>query len=97
MGGSAILEYNMNHLFFERIVELIDSLEEPSDEFEIDYVEIGKEMKIMIDLLIISYARAEANFADDTMMKAKDFIENMRNYWGQFLLNYINTREADFQ
>lgn len=97
MGGSAILEYNMNHLFFERIVELIDSLEEPSDEFEIDYVEIGREMKIMIDLLIISYARAEANFADDTMMKAKDFIENMRNYWGQFLLNYINTREADFQ
>ena len=41
-------------------------------------------MKIMIDLLIISYARAEANFADDTMMKAKDFIENMRNIGGNF-------------
>jgi len=93
MGGSAILEYNMNHLFFERINELLELLE--SGEEDVDSVEIGREMKVLIDLLIISYARAESNFADDTMMKAKDFIEHMRNYWGQFLLNYINTRDAD--
>jgi len=92
MGGRAILEYNMNHLFFDRITELIAVLE--SGDEDVDSVEIGHELKVLIDLLIISYARAESNFADDTMMKAKDFIDNMRNYWGQFLLNYINTRES---
>ena len=53
------------------------------------------ELKVLIDLLIVSYARAEANFADDTMMKADQFVENIRNYWGQFLQSYINTRELE--
>lgn len=92
MGGKAILEYNMGHIFFERITELLQILEEEED---VDAVEIANELKILIDLLIVSYARAEANFADDTMMKADQFVENIRNYWGQFLQSYINTRELE--
>ena len=92
MGGKAILEYNMDHIFFERITELLQILEEEEDA---DAVEIANELKILIDLLIVSYARAEANFADDTMMKAEQFVENLRNYWGQFLQSYINTRELE--
>ena len=96
-GGHAILEYNMSHLFFARIGELIDMLEEGEEGDDFDPTEIAFELKVLIDLMIISYARAESNFADDTMMKAGDFIDNMRNYWGQFLLNYINTRDAENQ
>ena len=92
MGGRAILEYNMGHIFFERISELLQILEEEED---VDAVEIANELKVLIDLLIVSYARAEANFADDTMMKADQFVENIRNYWGQFLQSYINTRELE--
>ena len=92
MGGKAILEYNMGHIFFERISELLQILEEEED---VDAVEIANELKVLIDLLIVSYARAEANFADDTMMKADQFVENIRNYWGQFLQSYINTRELE--
>ena len=92
MGGKAILEYNMDHVFFERITELLEILEAEEDA---DPVEIASELKILIDLLIVSYARAEANFADDSMMKAGQFIENIRNYWGQFLQSYINTREME--
>jgi hypothetical protein len=92
-GGSAILEYNMTHIFFLRIYELIDMLdEEPTAE---DAAEIAWELKVMIDLMIMSYARAEANFAGDTMMRAGEFIDNMRSYWGQFLVSYINTRESE--
>ena len=70
----------MDHIFFERITELLQILEEEEDA---DPVETN-ELKALIDLLIVSYARAEANFADDTMMKDQ-FVENIRNYWGQFL------------
>ena len=56
---------------------------------------IATELKVLIDLLIVSYSRAEANFADDTMLKAGDFIEQIRNYWGQFLKSYINTRDME--
>lgn len=92
MGGKAILEYNMGHIFFERISDLLQILE---DEEDVDAVEIANELKVLIDLLIVSYARAEANFSDDTMMKADQFVENIRNYWGQFLQSYINTRELE--
>lgn len=92
MGGKAILEYNMDHVFFSRISELLEMLEAEEDA---DPVLIAGELKVLIDLLIVSYSRAEANFADDTMLTAGDFIENIRNYWGQFLKSYINTRDAE--
>jgi len=41
-------------------------------------------------LMIIAYARAEANFADGTLLKAENYIDDFRNYWGQFLSAYIN-------
>ena len=52
-------------------------------------------MKILVDLMIISYCRSEATFSEDTMMKAGTFLDNMRSSWGQFLLNYINTRDSE--
>ena len=96
-GGRAILEYNLSHKFFERIYELIEHLD--NDEIEGGYTskEVAQELKILIDLMIISYARAESTFAEDTMMKAGNFIDTMRNSWGQFLLNYINTRDSELE
>jgi len=92
VGGRAILEYNMDHEFFDRINELLSMLEAEEDA---DPMLIATELKVLIDLLIVSYSRAEANFADDTMLKAGDFIEQIRNYWGQFLKSYINTRDME--
>ena len=92
VGGRAILEYNMDHEFFDRINELLSILEAEEDA---DPMLIATELKVLIDLLIVSYSRAEANFADDTMLKAGDFIEQIRNYWGQFLKSYINTRDLE--
>ena len=92
VGGRAILEYNMDHEFFDRINELLSILEAEEDA---DPMLIATELKVLIDLLIVSYSRAEANFADDTMLKAGDFIEQIRNYWGQFLKSYINTRDME--
>jgi hypothetical protein len=80
------------HEFFDRITDLLSILESEEDA---DPIFIANELKVLIDLLIVSYSRAEANFADDTMLKAGDFIEQIRNYWGQFLKSYINTREME--
>ena len=91
--GGAILEYNVSHRFFEYINELLEGLLDPDDDTSPEFV--SDELKIMIDLMIISYARAEGNFADDQMMKAEQYRDMMRNYWGQFLLSYINFREAE--
>jgi hypothetical protein len=92
--GRAILEYNMGHVFFERIYELLESLEDSEAE-GYDPERAVEDMKVLIDLMIISYARSEANFADGTLLKAEQYIDDFRNYWGQFLSAYINEMDAD--
>jgi len=95
MGGAAVLEYNLDHVFFKRLDELIDSLEEPDEDDELSTREIAREIKILFDLMIISYARSEANFSDDTNLTAGQFVEEMRASWGRFLMSYIRTRNDE--
>jgi hypothetical protein len=86
--GSAIIEYNMQHTFFEYVYGLLDTLDDPhADDY--DPARTAEQMKVVIDLMIIAYARAEANFADGTLLKAENYIDDFRNYWGQFLSAYI--------
>ena len=94
-GGRAILEYNMEHVFFEKIYDLLEMLDNQADDETLEPSEIAHELKVLIDLMIVSYARSEATFGQDTMMKAETFIDDMRRSWGQFLLNYINQRDSE--
>jgi hypothetical protein len=87
--GSAIIEYNMQHSFFEYVYSLLETLDDPLAE-DYDPARTAEQMKLLIDLMIVAYARAEANFADGTLLKAEDYIDDFRNYWGQFLSAYIN-------
>jgi len=86
LGGSSILEYNMSHIFFEKIFEIIGSLEEIESREEA--VKVARSLKDLIDILIIAYAKGEARFAPDQKMEAEDFIQNIRVNWGQFLQSY---------
>ena len=61
-----------------------------SDAENYDPANTAEQLKLVIDLMIIAYARAEANFADGTLLKAENYIDDFRNYWGQFLSAYIN-------
>jgi len=86
LGGRDVIKYNMTHPFFEQINKIIDDLVERSDEFE-----NAMQLKKLIDLLLISYSKAEAKFEPDTMLKAEQFVENMRLNWGQYLQIYLQT------
>ena len=50
---------------------------------------IANEWRVLIDLMIISYARSEANFVEGQVFKAEQLIDMLRNYWGQFLTSYL--------
>lgn len=86
LGGRAVLEYNMSHPFFEMVYGLLDSLNEHGDPQE-----VSRDLKSMIDLLLIAYAKSEAKFAPDANMSAEQFVENIRINWGQYLQSYVNT------
>lgn len=86
LGGSAVLQYNMGHPFFLAVYEKIDALEDGDDP-----VSIARDMRALLDLLIIGYARGEARFSPDVEMSAEDFLEMLRVNWGQYLQNYVKT------
>ena len=90
MGGSSVLKYNKRHDFFGKIDEIKEILHE-------NHAENGgaEQLKDLIDLLLISYAKAEAMFDDELEMTAEKFIEQIRMNWGLYLSNYIGTYEKE--
>lgn len=86
LGGKAILEYNMSHAFFDRLNDLLDGLADLDEEAR----ESAEEMKVMIDLLVIAYAKAEGTYPQETMMTSDEFHEEMRLNWGRFLRSYLS-------
>lgn len=85
MGGKAILEYNMRHAFFDRLNDLLEGIAELDDEGR----DTAEELKIMIDLLVIAYAKAEGSYSPGTKMTSDEFHEDMRLNWGRFLSSYL--------
>jgi hypothetical protein len=93
-GGKAIIELNTTHIFFEHVHNLLGSLDDPEGE-DYDPAEVVEQMRLVITLMIVAYARAEANFDEGLMLKAETFIDDFRSYWGQFLTTYLHKMKED--
>lgn len=86
LGGRDILLYNVRHLFHETVSDLesrIDGTDEAG---------IAQDLRSLIDLLLISYSKAESMFPADQ----ENLLEQLRMYWGNHLQQYIREwlREA---
>ena len=87
LGGKAVLQYNMGHIFFEEVYRIIEGLEdEDSDKYQ-----AVKDLKTLLDLLIIAHAKSEARFPPDADMSSQDFVDNLRANWGQYMQSYVRT------
>lgn len=93
-GGSSLITYNKRHDFFQKIDELMDALANKVA----DPVEIAEDLKTLIDLLLISSAKAQSlNDSDAKIDHVGDFLEQQNNQWGMMLTNYLRQwgREKD--
>jgi hypothetical protein len=86
LGGHDVLKYNMRHVFFSEINAIKQVLTE--DETELEY---AKRLASLVDLLLISYSKAEAMFDRNIQLPAEQFVEQLRMNWGHYLRNYIET------
>lgn len=90
LGGESVLKYNSQHTFFNEIQDIISQIEQ-SGENETE----ARKLKVMIDLLIMSFAKAEASFDENTTVNIATFMEQLRMNWGNFLTTYIRTYKDD--
>lgn len=86
LGGTAVLEYNMQHVFFQILKELRNCIDA---EENLQYN--AHRIKTLIDLLLISFAKAEGMFESEMEMKAETFVEQLRTNWGNYLQSYVKT------
>ncbi|MFQ5750435.1 MAG: ATP-binding protein [bacterium] len=86
LGGKDVIRYNNQHPFFRIINEILEDLEGNAEDYE-----KAVKLKKLIDLLIISYSKAESKFDRNLTFTTEDFVENIRISWGQYLKSYLNT------
>lgn len=85
LGGNDVLLYNNNHPFMSSLTEKITILSEQDDS---QSKELAKQLKCLIDLLLISYSKAESKFSDS---ENEDMLELLRINWGQYLKSYVKS------
>lgn len=89
LGGNDVLLYNLNHPFMAHLVDKITRLAEQDDS---QSKELAKELKILIDLLLLSYSKAESKFSNS---ENEDMLEMLRINWGQYLKSYVNSIDQE--
>mgnify|MGYP001227391329 CR=1 FL=1 len=93
LGGNAKIDYNLSHSFWRTVYDLLDKLKDPAE----DLVAITKELKAMIDILIIAHAKARSLFATDAEYTAGRLFEEFEDSWGQMLRSYVEQRIRDLE
>lgn len=87
LGGSSVLEYNIRHPFFAHINGRLEALESGEE----DPAAVARELRVMLDLLIIAHARAEQSIDPDAPMEPAQTLEYLREDWGKYLHSYLRT------
>jgi len=89
LGGNDVLLYNSSHCFMNHLNEIIAELQAQEDGRSKD---LAKKLKRLIDLVLISYTKAESKFTDE---ESSDLFEMLRMNWGQYLKSYLQKVEND--
>lgn len=86
LGGSDVLRYNMRHQFFREVLKVREVLDEHNEELQ-----YSARLAALIDLLLISFSKAEAMFDAGMELTAERLTEQLRMNWGHYLSSYLET------
>ena len=94
LGGTDVLRYNVRHPFFTEL-KAVESALDPTAQDSSG----ARRLRALIDLLLMSHAKAEAMIDPKMQWEPEKLIETLRMQWGQYLSNYISTykRETEDQ
>lgn len=90
MGGSDLLRYNQKHKFFEILSNIRERIKAGESS-----IELSEDLLSLVDLLLISYAKAEQKYNPEEQFTAEELLEIQRNNWGDYLRQYLKTAEQN--
>ena len=93
MGGDKIMmQYNLAHEFFTELKSLESLISEETDQVQLR--EHATNMSVLVDLLLISFAKTQSGFDHDQEVKIEDLIEMMNESWGQTLKSFVKSHKS---
>jgi hypothetical protein len=90
LGGNDVLLYNQSHPLMKRLTRLEEKI--ASNE-STESISLASELKTVIDLLLLSYVKAESKMSKDD--DTTELLEDLRTNWGMFVNSYINDMGRD--
>ncbi|MGA2918691.1 ATP-binding protein [Methanoregula sp.] len=93
LDGQSVLEYNLNHYYFDELSRLrteLQALEDPS--MAIRY---AKKMNELIDILLMSFVQARKNWTHSDEFSVTDSIDYLIRDWGRYLKSYSEAYQKE--
>jgi hypothetical protein len=90
LGGADVLRYNVRHPFFTELGSIRSALEATGQD-----TADARRLRVLIDLLLISHAKAETMIDPKMQWPPEQLLETLRMQWGQYLSNYIATYKRE--
>ncbi|OPX62210.1 MULTISPECIES: ATP-binding protein [unclassified Methanoregula] len=91
--GKAILQYNLNHVFFEEMSNIRKQLQNMDDPTKA--VKLAQKLHELIDILLMSFVRARQGFDEDSEYSVKQIMEYTVRDWGRYLHTYTRAYEKE--
>ena len=83
------MHYNLQHEFFTQ-VRMLEKIISEETELE-NLKDHSIKITAFIDLLLISYAKAQSSFEREQEFKVEDFFEVFNQNWGQMLNSFVKS------
>lgn len=90
LGGADVLRYNVRHAFFVELHEIREALVLQSIQND-----AARRLRVLIDLLLISHAKAETMIDPSMEWTPAQLLETLRMQWGQYLNSYLATYKKE--
>lgn len=88
-GNKIVMQYNLQHEFFKELRSLENMLAEENDEEQIKI--LSRRITGLVDLLLISVAKSQANYDAEMKYEVREFVEDFNQTWGRTLKNFVRS------
>ena len=92
-GNKIFMSYNLKHEFLKELRKLEQEISDETDREKLK--SLSKKITAMVDLLLVSYAKATSQFDNTETVSVDDLIGTLNENWGQTLRSFVKKWTED--
>ena len=90
--GTAVLDYNLNHIFFNELNQIGNDLKLIEST---NSIESATKLKALLDVLLMSFVRSRQGFPEEEEFSVKQILDYVVRDWGRYLETYTKVYKEE--